>query len=143
MPHLSAWFVRASLFYLAAGFTLGAILLVNKSLAVNPSLWDLASLHSELLLLGRFVQLAVGVSFWILPCLSGEHPRGNITRAWLSFWLVNLAILLVILGLVSDNRVLMPAGRIFEFTGVLEFVSSAWKRIIAFSSRGNRSSNFN
>jgi hypothetical protein len=95
------------------------------------------------LLLGWFVRLAVGVSFWVLPRLSGEHPGGNITHAWLSFWLINLAILLMILGLVSDTRVLMPAGRIFEFTRVLAFVSYAWKRIIAFSSRGNRSSNVN
>jgi hypothetical protein len=35
MPRLSVWFIRMALLYLLAGFTLGALLLAHKGLAVR------------------------------------------------------------------------------------------------------------
>jgi heme/copper-type cytochrome/quinol oxidase subunit 1 len=136
MPRLSSWFIFASLIYLAGGFTLGAILLVNKGLALNPSIWNLLPIHSEVLLMGWFIQLAVGVAFWILPRTSGAQPRGNMTLAQLAFWLINFGILLVILSVITRYQALLLLGRLIELGGVLVFVSISWKRIRAFGSRG-------
>jgi heme/copper-type cytochrome/quinol oxidase subunit 1 len=136
MPSLSRLFVRASLVYLAAGFSLGSLLLVNKALLVNPAIWDLVPVHSEMLLMGWFVQLAVGVAFWILPRSGGNQPRGNITLAWSAFWLINLGILLVIMSVGANQHALLLAGRALELCAVLAFVSTTWKRVRAFSSRG-------
>jgi heme/copper-type cytochrome/quinol oxidase subunit 1 len=134
MPRLSGWFVRSSLIYLAVGFTLGAILLINKGLLINSSIWNLLPVHSEILLMGWFVQLAVGVAFWILPRVSGSQPRGNTVLVQMAFWLINLGIALVILALITTHQVLLFTGRLTELGGVLAFVATAWKRIKVFGS---------
>lgn len=132
MPRLSAFFVRASLIYLSIGFTLGAVLLANKGLLLSPLIWKLLPIHSEVLLIGWLVQLAVGVAYWILPRLSGAEPRGNPTLAWLAFWLINLGIGLVILEAIISFQGLVLAGRLIELIGVLAFVICSWKRVKTF-----------
>ena len=132
MPRLSGWFVRASLVYLAFGFTLGAILLANKALGFYTNAWRLLPIHIEMLLIGWFVQLAVGVAFWILPRLSGSAPRGNQTLVWLAFCLINVGIVLVCIEAIISLPVLLLVGRLAEFAGVLAFVTGSWRRVKAF-----------
>ena len=132
MPRLSSWFVRASLTYLAVGFTLGALLLANKGLEFYPLIWKLQPIHSEMLLMGWYVQLAAGVAFWILPRLSGSAPRGDERLVWLAFWLINAGIGMVILEALIPLPALLLLGRLAEFAGVLAFVVGSWKRVKAF-----------
>ena len=132
MPRLSSLFARVSLIYLVLGFTLGALLLANKGLAFLPSIWKVLPIHIEVLLMGWFVQLAIGVAYWILPRIPGESPRGNVKLVWTSFWLLNLGIGLVILEAIINLPGLELAGRLVELAGVLAFVSVSWKRVKAF-----------
>lgn len=67
MPRISLCFVRASLGYLALGFTLGALLLWNKGVAFAPFVWRLLPLHIEASLVGWVVQLVMGVAYWMFP----------------------------------------------------------------------------
>lgn len=134
MPRLSTWFVRLSLLYLALGFSLGALLLANKAWQFSSSIWKLLPVHSEVLLLGWFVQLAVGVAYWILPRLSGTNPRGNQHLGWLAFWLINLGIALVIIDAFIPLAGLLLAARLIQLAGVLSFVIGSWKRVKSFGS---------
>ena len=134
MPRLSSWFVRSSLIYLAFGFTLGAILLVNKGLAFFPQVWKLLPIHIEMLLMGWFVQLAAGVAYWILPRLSGERPRGDVRLTWLAFWLINFGIGLVILETLIPLPGILLFARLVELGGVLAFIISTWERVKSFAS---------
>jgi len=133
MPRLSCWFVRASLVYLAVGFTLGALLLANKGLNFYPLLWIDLPVHMEMLLVGWLVQLAIGVAFWILPRLPQGPPRGNETLVWLAFALLNLGVGLVIAQTVLGVQGLAWAGRASEIGGVLAFVAGTWQRIRPFA----------
>jgi len=134
VPRLSTWFVRSSLVYLALGFTLGAILLVNKGLAFLPQVWKLLPIHIEMLLMGWFVQLAAGVGYWILPRLSGERPRGDVRITWLAFWLINLGIGLVILETLIPLPGILMIARLVELVGVLAFIINTWERVKSFAS---------
>ncbi len=134
MPLLSTRFIRISLVYLALGFTLGAVLMANKALAFYPLTWRLLPIHIEVLLMGWFVQLAVGVAYWILPRLSGPQPRGNERLVWLSFWMVNLGIWLIIIEAIAPLQALSLAGRLVELGGVAVFILGSWKRVRSFSS---------
>jgi cbb3-type cytochrome oxidase subunit 1 len=134
MPPLSRWFVRASLIYLAIGFTVGALLLVNKGLRLYPQIWALLPIHMETLLMGWFVQLAVGVAYWILPRVSGAAPRGNMKLVQLAFWLINIGIVMIIADAFASISWLVLLGRLAEFAGVLAFVVGTWKRVKSFSS---------
>jgi hypothetical protein len=133
MPRLSTWFVRASLIYLALGFTLGALMQTNQALNFSPYMARLLPVHIEVLLMGWFIQLAVGVAFWILPRWSSNpHPRGNEQLVWLAFGLINLGIWLIIVEAITSWSILTLVGRLAELGGVSAFVIASWKRIKTF-----------
>ncbi len=133
MPTLSVRFIRFALIYLALGFTLGAVLLGNEAFAFYAPAWNLLPIHIEMLLMGWFIQLALGVAYWILPRLPGAKPRGNESIANLAFWLINSGIVLVILASVTSIPWLSLISRLAELAGVVAFMAGAWGRVKSFS----------
>lgn len=132
MPRLSCWLVRASLGYLLAGFTLGALILAQKGLPLAPLAWRLFPAHLEFLLGGWTVQLAMGVAFWILPRFAGGVSRGNEAAAWWAFGLLNAGVLLAGLGpVLGAPGSLVLAGRAAEAAAAVAFAVHAWRRVRA------------
>ena len=127
MPRLRAWFVRASLVYLAVGFFFGALILVQKGIPFYAPVWNLFPLHMEFLLVGWLIQLAMGIAFWIIPRFSSGSPRGPVGLVWLSFALLNTGILITILQFWFP--VVLLIGRILEIIAGLLFVIGSWRRI--------------
>lgn len=112
MPRLSVWFVRTALLHLAAGFTVGALLLANKGLPLHPWLWRLLPAHIELLLLGWTLNLALGVAYWILPRFKIGAPRGQPWPMWAAYLLLNAGIGLVCgASLAANAPILLLLGR--------------------------------
>jgi heme/copper-type cytochrome/quinol oxidase subunit 1 len=129
MPRLSCWFIRASLVYLSAGFTLGALMLANKGIPFDPQLWRFMTVHMELLLAGWLIQIALGTAFWILPRFTHGPPRGNEALSWLAFVLINLGIGLVIAETLLFVQGPTLLGRLAECGGVLAFLLGSWQRV--------------
>lgn len=132
MPALAVWFLRAALLHLAAGITLGALMLANKGYPLSPALLSLLPAHLEILFIGWTVQLAFGVGYWILPRFAGGQrgtPLGE-RLALLSFILINtgvvLAALVVVPGLPDWVAL---AGRAAETASAAAFTLSIWRRI--------------
>lgn len=132
MPKVSAWFIRLALIYLALGFTFGGLLLANKGLNFAPLLWTLLPSHIEFLLLGWTLQLAAGVSYWILPRFGTEQPRGNPRLPWAALFLLNGGILLVVLEPLLKFSWMFTTGRLGELSGAVIFVLSVWRRVKPF-----------
>ncbi len=133
MPRLSCYFIRSALLFLAAGFTLGAIMLGNKGFPIFPGILALLPIHIEFLLIGWFVQLAFGVAYWILPRFGKVSSRGNPGVAWFSFGLLNLGILSVVLGFFLPSSSLAILGRLMESFGTIAFIFAVWKRVKPFA----------
>ena len=131
MPRLSVYFIRASLIYLLLGFTFGALILANKGLVIEPSIWNLLPIHIEFDLIGWLVQLAMGVAFWILPRFSKGPIRGNERLSWSAFILINAGILLVVSDGLLETNGLTLIGRAFEALALVLFVVANWMRIKA------------
>jgi len=129
MPRLSVWFVRASLIYLLAGFTLGALMLAQDGISYYPAIVAVLPVHMEFLLVGWLVQLALGVAFWIFPRfgLGLPHSRGNEKLIWVSFVLLNAGVLIVALELWIAAALLI--GRTLEVLAVLVYVLGSWRRV--------------
>jgi hypothetical protein len=128
MPRLSRWFIRASLVYLALGFTFGGLMLFNKGILLSVWLWQLLPAHIEFLLLGWTVQLAMGVAFWILPRFSSL--RGNERAAWIAFVLLNAGIWIAGIGqLIGSPAWMILVGRAAEVGAAVAFVIHAWPRV--------------
>ena len=126
MPRVSAWLVRASLVYLAAGASLGAALLAGKGGWGLPAGGAWLAIHRELLLVGWLVQLAVGVGFWILPPVRSEAIRRR--PAWRVAILLNAGLLLFAVGAARGDAApligwLPTIGRSLEALAVAGF---AW-----------------
>ena len=98
MPRLTVWMVRAALLHLGAGFTFGALMLLNKGAPVSGEIWRLLWPHVELVLLGWTLQLGMGVAFWIMPRFSGERRYGRVWLGWAAFGLLNAGVVTVIGG---------------------------------------------
>ena len=129
MPHLSAWAIRLALLHLAAGFTIGLLILANKGVPFAPAIWRLLPAHIELLLVGWTVQLAMAVVHWIVPRFRG----GDFGRLWLaqlSFGLLNSGVIVVSLGpFVGISSSAAFLGRLLEACAVLSFALYIWPRI--------------
>lgn len=129
MPRWSVGFIRFSLAYVVLGFSFGALMLANKAVAFVPGLDRLIPAHSEILLMGWLVQLALGVAYWILPRFTNGSPRGNPAAAWSSFFSLNAGILLAALGELAGPAWLVLLGRLFEAASILVFLRVVWGRI--------------
>ena len=129
MPSVSVWLIRGSLLYLLAGFTLGALLLAGKGVAMPPGLWRWLPVHFELLLVGWLVQLVMGVAYWIFPRFGlTRAARGREGFAWLAFALLNGGVCLVSLGVLSDRTALAVAGRSAEVLAAATMAMNVWAR---------------
>ena len=130
MPRLSRWFIRASLVYLALGFTFCGLMLFNKGVPLSVWLWQLLPLHVEFLLLGWTVQLAMGVGFWILPRFRAGVSRGNERAAWAAFALLNVGVWLAGMGPLLDAPTWATLlGRLAEAGSAAAFAVHAWPRV--------------
>lgn len=133
MPRLSIWLIRVALLYFGIGFSLGGLMLFNKGVALDSSLWRLWPIHLEFALMGWTVQLAMGVAFWILPRLQRTERYGNTALAWISFGLLNSGVILVAAGSwFSDLERLVLVGRSLELAAVVAFAVYIWPRVKPF-----------
>ena len=134
MPDLSRYFVRSSLLCLGVGFTLGGLILSAKGGFVSPDVWGWLPAHIILLLFGWLIQLALGVSYWILPRHTGGD-RGRPRWAWGSFTAFQIGLMLVAVSLL--NPWIAPAGGLLTpgvvvlAAGVIAFGMHAAPRVRA------------
>ncbi len=129
MPRLSAWFVRVSMIYMLAGFTLGALMLSQDGISYFPAIMAVLPVHMEFLLVGWLVQFAMGVGFWIFPRFGMGQPqsRGNVKLIWASLVLLNAGVLIVTLELWVVGAFMI--GRSLEVGAVIIYVVGLWRRV--------------
>lgn len=129
MPRVSIWFIRGSLLYLLAGFTLGALLLAAKGVPLPPGVWRWLPVHLELLLVGWLVQLVMGVAYWIFPRFGMTRAaRGREGLAWLALALLNGGVWLVCVGMLHGAPALAVIGRSSEVLAAATMAWNVWAR---------------
>ena len=132
MTRLSVWTVRSALIYLGIGFLLGALMLTQKGVPLDPSLLRLLPLHVEMVLFGWTLQLGMGIAFWILPRFSHEPRYGNQRLGWLAYALINIGVLCAGLGQwLNAPALVILLGRAAELLAVVCFALHAWPRVRA------------
>ena len=139
MPRLSQLMIRTALLWLAIGYSVGGLVLLNKGLPLLPWLWSLRAAHIHMLLVGWTVQLACGVAFWILPRLDARGTRGDERLVWGCYAALNAG---VVLGALHDPlealaawpgwaALLVVMGLLYMLAAVL-FAIHAWPRVVSF-----------
>lgn len=133
MPVASRWMIRCSLFYLLAGFTIGALILIAKAYPVYSDVWMLLSVHIEVLIFGFIMQFTMGTAYWILPRFLEGPPRGNIAWSKLMVTVFNAGILLNVLTYlngVAEWGIIL--GRTMEIAAVIIFIGLHWNRAVSY-----------
>jgi hypothetical protein len=131
--------IRTALLWLAIGYSVGGLVLLNKGVPFLPWLWTLRTAHIHMLLVGWTVQLACGVAFWILPRLDARGSRGDERLVWGCYAALNSG---VVLGALHDplaalvawpgwDVLLVLMGLLYLLVAAL-FVRHAWPRIVRF-----------
>ncbi|MCL5097375.1 MAG: hypothetical protein M1608_07585 [Candidatus Omnitrophica bacterium] len=128
MPRFSVWGTRLALLYFLAGFTIGALILINKAAPLHPAIWSLLPLHIEFLLMGWIVQLVFAVGYWIFPRFKFEPKRGRPGFAWVALGLLNAGIGSLTLASVSGQPAWVLIGRVLEVGAVVVFAAQLWLR---------------
>jgi hypothetical protein len=150
MPATSRVYVRASLLYLGLGAALGALLLVNRWLALGAWVYPLKASHLQFVISGWLIQLILGVAWWLFPPLKlgqrpdgtplrrGQAQRGNESLFWATFALLNAGILLRALAiplqawtLLSWLEVASGVSGFFLLAAAATFVLNMWARVRA------------
>jgi hypothetical protein len=133
VPFLSVLLVRTALCWLAAGAAMGALLLASKAAPPLAGVFRLFRVHSEAVLIGWMVQLAMGVAWWILSKYPHLPERGPAAPVWAAWLLLNAGVLLAGVGrsLGAADGVVM-AGRWAELLAAVAFAAAAWPRVKAF-----------
>lgn len=127
MPASSAWMVRLSFVYLAAGFVVGALMLMG--LLVDGSL---RFIHTDWLLLGFMLQLAFGVASWILP---RTPKRKSAVPVWVVLGATNVGLALATAGAVLGHSRCMGLGRALVLAGAITFAIYIWPRVRSFKEK--------
>jgi hypothetical protein len=149
MPVTSRAFVKASVIYLGVGALLGALLLINRWLPLEPRIALLRVSHVQALVVGWLTQLILGIAWWLFPPLKiglrsdaplpirrGQRQRGSESLFWATFVCLNAGILLQAIfeplhGLTQIEffAVLSGISGIFLFAAALAFVVNIWARV--------------
>ena len=131
--------IRTALLWLAIGYSVGGLVLLNKGLPLLPWLWSLRAAHIHMLLVGWTVQLACGVAFWILPRLDARGTRGDERLVWGCYAALNAG---VVFGALHDPLAALAGwpgwdalpplmGLLYVLAAAL-FVIHAWPRVVSF-----------
>ena len=133
MPLLSVLLVRTALCWLAAGMAMGALLLASKAAPLPAGVFRLFHVHSEAVLIGWMVQLAMGVAWWILPKFPRLPERGPAAPVWAAWLLLNIGVVLGGVGQsVGASDAVVMAGRVAELLAAAAFAAAALPRVKAF-----------
>lgn len=139
MPRLSVLMIRAALLYLGTGFLFGGLLLFNKGIPFEGSVWRLLSVHVELLVFGWMMQLVMGMAFWIAPRFSAEPRYGRVALARFAFVLLNVGTCLSAAGQWSGSASLHLIGRVALLSAGMAFLFHLFPRIKPLSTSSVRS----
>lgn len=148
MPATSRAFVKVSIICLILGAVLGALLLVNRWLPLDPRLAVLKGSHVQLLIVGWLTQLILGVAWWLFPPLAlrprsdgtmparrGQAQRGNEPLFWATFVCLNLGVLLRVVSeplqawTGIDFAFLVGISGLFLLFAAVAFVVNMWGRV--------------
>jgi hypothetical protein len=151
MPATARAFVKASVVYLCLGALLGALMLLDRWISLDSSIYALRDSHVVMLVVGWLTQLIVGVAWWLFPPLKiglvpgrprpvrrGQAQRGSEPLFWATFAFLNAGVLLEAAGEplvlwtgIQAYRSVAGVSDLLLLAAAVAFVVNVWKRVRA------------
>jgi hypothetical protein len=136
MPQITRWHIRMSFVFFLLAMLLGVLVVAQAPLNISAPLYAMNPVFFHLFMVGWVAQLIFGVVIWMFPKYSKEKPRGNESLGWLTFWLLNLGLVLRLVG--EPAQVMRPApvwgwalalSAVLQWLAGLFFVINTWARV--------------
>ncbi len=136
MPTLTRWFLKSSFVFFILAVVLGVLQAARLPLNLPAAISAFNPVYFHLFMLGWATQLIFGVVFWMFPKYSKEKPRASERLAWLTFWLLNLGLLLRLVG--EPAQALNPhlvwqwtraLSALLQWLAGMIFVINTWGRV--------------
>ena len=123
-------FIKSSLFWFAAGVTLGV------AMAIWPTLVIYRPAHMHINFLGFITMMIFGVGYHMLPRLAGSPLRwkGLANAHW---FVANAGLALMVLGFFfrpsmnATGQVVLALGAVLSASGAMSFVLNIWHSLNA------------
>ncbi len=136
MPKLTRYFIKSGLINFVLALSLG-VFLPCMPLADLPAFAAyLNPVYFHLFMVGWITQMIMGVSLWMFPPYSKEHPRGSEAAGWISFVCLNTGLLLravsepmMYLDPIPEWNYALALSAILQWLAGLAYVSNIWIRV--------------
>ena len=133
MPFISRLFIRTSLAYLIAALVVGLLLALGPIQLLPMAIAVLNPVYFHLFMVGWVTQLIVGVAYWMFPKFSRTQPRGSATLAGITYFCLNLGLLLravaeptLALNPTGDWGWVLALAALLQWLGGVTFVVNTW-----------------
>lgn len=137
--------VRASLVWLLLGFTIGALMLVDRVIPGDWRVW-LQPTHGHMLFVGWFVQFVIGIAYWLLPRKrSPERPVGyREAPAFAGAVMLNAGMILRTVGEPMERTgnagdlslAVLGTSGLLQVGAIVVFIAQLWPRIYGRNKMG-------
>lgn len=133
MPLVSRIAIRMAFGWLIVGFGTGTALAAARGGFLPAAIYAAFELHTGALLIGFFVQLVIGVAFWMFPKHGSGAARGNEQVVVAGIVLLNLALVArVAASVAASSRGATTAGAGIALA-VAICATQLWPRVKPFA----------
>lgn len=136
MPPLTRLFIKSSLVYLVAAFLAGLLLALRAVLPLPALAGGLTPVYFHLFMVGWVTQLIIGVAYWMFPKWRKQAPRGHDALALMTFWLLNVGLLMRVVAEPAQTVSAWPgwgwllvAAALLQWLAGMTFVANTWPRV--------------
>jgi hypothetical protein len=130
--------VRLSFVWLLVGVVVGGVMLIDRVLPGQWRLW-LQPSHVHMLVVGWFLQFALGIAYWLLPRKrTPTQPLGYDERlAFTAVAALNLGLILRVIGETTERAghesditlAMLSVSAVLQIAAIATFVVQLWPRV--------------
>jgi hypothetical protein len=138
VDRLNSVMVRLSFVWLLAGVVVGGAMLIDRALPGQWRLW-LQPSHVHMLVVGWFLQFALGIAYWLLPRKrTPNQPLGyNERLAFAAVAGLNLGLILRVIGETIERAghesdvtlAILSLSAVLQIAAIATFVIQLWPRV--------------
>ncbi len=135
MPPLTRWFVKVALGYLVVALLVGIAVAARSSGYLPPAIASLSPLYFHFLMVGWVTNLIFGIVYWMFPRYSKHKPHGSESLWLITFWFLNLGLVLRVAEPIHTLRPeaiwgwLLGLSALLQWLAGLMFVVNTWGRV--------------
>ena len=136
MPTLSRWHIKTGLIFFVFALLLSLGFRLQPIFHLPEAIHNFRPIYYHALMVGWITQIIIGVSIWMFPRRSRQHPRGNEFLGWATYYTLNIGLLLRIISepIITSYPSKLLAHMILisgflQWLAAILYTANIWKRI--------------